>query len=486
MFFGIAVGSNFFKRKRTICVDLTDLNQSPYKPPYPDVFTAFLKNDVGVDLSKVEAVSVHPLAPYCMVKLKTEDYHDQIYEKVKDGVRWTGKGRVDAFKCNDVFTEVKVLGVSSETPLEEVGVFLQTFGEIIGDVKKGRVKNSNILDGTYYVKMILAESIPAFIPHPEDGEMWVVRHEGQDQTCFKCLGTGHMSRVCQDEPNQFGKECRLAAKAYRAQLLNDAEQARLAGEIDEERAEQERAALLREEEEQVRLENERTEDERIAQANAAEASLALERAEEARLAQERENEARLAQERVAQQNADEERLAQDIEKIAEAEDVILVKENEDQIEFEKARVAKEKEALAAAKEKTGEVSKINEEEKAKAKQEKKDRQKNRKDEEKNRKDEEKKRKASSDSDLSENENLKKDRNLSPSEQRRFTLPGGLVSIDDEAENQTQSISCPPAVQFVHTEHDFPQVTYSSLVAKPSSSNEDVPRNKLSKENRTGV
>ena len=112
MFFGIAVGSNFFKRKRTLCVDLSDLNQAPYKPPYPDIFTQFLKNDVGLDLTQVESVSVHPLAPYCMFKLKTDQYHDTIYDKIKDGVRWTGKGRVDVFKCNDVFTEVKVLGVS--------------------------------------------------------------------------------------------------------------------------------------------------------------------------------------------------------------------------------------------------------------------------------------------------------------------------------------------------------------------------------------
>ena len=82
MFFGIAVGSNFFKRKRTLCVDLSDLNQAPYKPPYPDIFTQFLKNDVGLDLTQVESVSVHPLAPYCMFKLKTNQYHDTIDDKI--------------------------------------------------------------------------------------------------------------------------------------------------------------------------------------------------------------------------------------------------------------------------------------------------------------------------------------------------------------------------------------------------------------------
>ena len=79
--------------------------------------------------------------------------------------------------------------------------------------------------------------------------MWVVRHEGQDQTCFKCLGTGHMSRGCSEVPFQFGKECRLAAKAWRAKLLLAAEDERIARN-PQAAAEQER---LRQQEEQARI-----------------------------------------------------------------------------------------------------------------------------------------------------------------------------------------------------------------------------------------
>ena len=164
----------------------------------------------------------------CMFKLKSDEYYEDLYERNKNGVRWSGKGRVSIVKCDDVFTEVKVLGVSPETPEEEIGVFLQTFGEIIGDVRKGKIRGTPIHDGSFIYKMILTESIPCFVPQAEDGEMWVVRHEGQDQTCFKCLGSGHMSRTCTEQPHQFGKDCRLAAKAWRAQLLYAAEQERIA------------------------------------------------------------------------------------------------------------------------------------------------------------------------------------------------------------------------------------------------------------------
>ena len=317
MLFGIAVGSNFFKRKRTLCVDLSDINQTPYKAPYPDIFTTFLKNDVGVDLAQVESVSVHPLAPYCMFKLKTDQYHDIVYDKIKDGVRWTGKGRVDVFKCNDVFTEVKVLGVSPETQMEEIGAYLQRYGEVIGEIRRGRVKNTDILDGTYHGKMILSESIPAFVPQTDEGEMWVVRHEGQDQTCFKCLGTGHMSRGCAEEPYQFSKECRLAAKAWRAQLILAAEQERIsrqphdqdeqerqaADQTEKDRvaqAEQDRLAAIQAEKD--RLAEIQAEKDRLAAVVQAEQDLAAVQAEKERLVAVQADQDNLAEVQVEQEN----------------------------------------------------------------------------------------------------------------------------------------------------------------------------------------
>ena len=226
MFFGIAAGANFFKRKRTVCVDLTSLTQGRWMAPYPDAFTEFLRKDVKLDLAKVDSVSIHPLAPYCLVKLKTEDYFEEALAKIKDGLLWSGKGMVSGYRCDDVFTEIKVCGVSPETDKEDVQVYMQVFGEIIGGIRVGKVKGTNIPDGTFYMRMILTDSIPSLVPHSDDGEMWVVRHEGQDPTCFKCFGTGHMSRLCEDQPNQFGKECRLAAKAWKATLLREAAERR--------------------------------------------------------------------------------------------------------------------------------------------------------------------------------------------------------------------------------------------------------------------
>jgi hypothetical protein len=226
MFFGIAAGANFFKRKRTVCVDLTGLTQGKWLPPYPDAFTDFLRKDVKLDLAKVDSVSIHPLAPYCLVKLKSEDYFEETLTKIKEGLLWSGKGMVSGFRCDNVFTEVKIFGVSPETNKEDVEAYMQAYGETVGFIRHGKVKGTNIPDGTFYMRMILTESIPSLVPHADEGEMWVVRHEGQDPTCFKCFGTGHMSRLCEDQPNQFGKECCLAAKAWKDLLLRESQNRR--------------------------------------------------------------------------------------------------------------------------------------------------------------------------------------------------------------------------------------------------------------------
>eukprot|EP00092_Neocalanus_flemingeri_P040634 GFUD01044245.1.p1 GENE.GFUD01044245.1~~GFUD01044245.1.p1 ORF type:complete len:483 (+),score=116.25 GFUD01044245.1:119-1567(+) len=270
MFFGIAAGANFFKRKRTVCVDLTGLTQGRWMAPYPDAFTDFLRKDVKIDLAKVDSVSIHPLAPYCLVKLKNDEYFEETLARVKDGLLWSGKGMVSGFRCDDVFTEVKILGVSPETSKDEVQAYMQVFGEIIGAIRIGRVKGTNIPDGTYYMRMILTESIPSMVPHSEDGEMWVVRHEGQDLTCFKCFGTGHMSKDCEDQPNHFGKECRLAAKDWKERLLKEAQ---------EKRAENVRLAIQQ-------AENDRLDDEQAGHAQDEKDDLIAVQAERDRLAAE--------------------------------------------------------------------------------------------------------------------------------------------------------------------------------------------------------
>eukprot|EP00092_Neocalanus_flemingeri_P040630 GFUD01044241.1.p1 GENE.GFUD01044241.1~~GFUD01044241.1.p1 ORF type:complete len:493 (+),score=123.44 GFUD01044241.1:119-1597(+) len=280
MFFGIAAGANFFKRKRTVCVDLTGLTQGRWMAPYPDAFTDFLRKDVKIDLAKVESVSIHPLAPYCLVKLKNDEYFEETLARVKDGLLWSGKGMVSGFRCDDVFTEVKILGVSPETSKDEVQAYMQVFGEIIGAIRIGRVKGTNIPDGTYYMRMILTESIPSMVPHSEDGEMWVVRHEGQDLTCFKCFGTGHMSKDCEDQPNHFGKECRLAAKDWKERLLKEAQEKRAENvRLAAEQAENVRHAV-------EQAENDRLADEQAGRAQDEQDDLIAVQAERDRLAAE--------------------------------------------------------------------------------------------------------------------------------------------------------------------------------------------------------
>ena len=67
------------------------------------------------------------------------------------------------------------------------------------------------------------------------------------------------------------------------------------------------------------------------------------------------------------------------------------------------------------------------------------------------------------------------------EKKRFTLSGGFVPKVDETENPLRPSQ---TVQLIHQAHSDPTVSYSTLVsASPSSV---LPRNKVSKENRTGI
>ena len=201
--------------------------------------------------------------------------------------------------------------------------------------------------------------------------MWVIRHEGQDTTCFKCFGTGHLSKDCEDQANQFGRDCRLAAKAWKEFLLREAqdlraeqeaqdtladghhvEQARLAAE----QTERDRVAAL--EAEEARLAAEQTDRDRVAAVQAEENRLAAERdrlaaeqAERDRVAAIQTEESRLATERdrVAAEQAESDRVAavhaKEARLTAELDRVAADLSEQGRLAVEQARIAAEQDAL---------------------------------------------------------------------------------------------------------------------------------------------
>ena len=508
MYFGIAGGANFFKRKRTVCVDLTGLTQGRWLSPYPDAFTEFLRKDVKLDLAKVDSVSIHPLAPYCLVKMKSDESFDEALAKIKDGLLWSGKGMVSGFRCDDVFTEVKIAGVSPETDKLDVEVFMQTFGEVIGGIRPGKVKGTNIPDGTFYMRMILTESIPFLVPHSDEGEMWVVRHEGQDPTCFKCFGTGHMSKDCEDQPNQFGKECRLAAKAWKAQLLREAEDRRQvanAEQVERDRLAEEQAEgdrLAEEQAERDRLAEEQVQRDRLAEEQAERDRLAEEQAEGVRLALEQAERDRLAAaqqaagDHLAAEQAEQERLATDEqadqlaehrEQVAAAEqtdgDPLAVEQAEDDQAAkpdENQTTSKDTKVSTADEVSDNEVFENPEDKQVTVskKQAKKERQKQKK----KSIDEEKKRKNSS-------VNVPSKSLRTDDENRRRSLSGGLVPVITDQHDQPQVVATPVNSKILPKSPLFSHSPGTHTISPPSflalKSAENT-RNKITNENRTGL
>ena len=181
--------------------------------------------------------------------------------------------------------------------------------------------------------------------------------------------------------------------------------------------------------------------------------------------------ARTENEKVEKDRLDKEKADTDLEKTV-ADKARLEEERLEQSKVEKARLAKKKEDL----EKHVSAEKEKAKNKLAGKQEKKERQKLKKQEEKKRK------KESSESDGS-TDSPKKDRNMSPGELRRLKLAEGFVPMANAVEgSEPASSTSGLEIKLDLLSHSAPSVSYSALAAGEPS----LDRNKISKENRTGV
>ena len=55
----------------------------------------------------------------------------EVWDRIKDGVRWTGKGFVLPFLCGDTYTEVKVKGCCYGLSEQDLVSIMDYYGEVI-------------------------------------------------------------------------------------------------------------------------------------------------------------------------------------------------------------------------------------------------------------------------------------------------------------------------------------------------------------------
>jgi hypothetical protein len=71
--------------------------------------------------------------------------------------------------------------------------------------------------GDFLLRMKLSHPIPRLMPEPADGDVWVCYYEGQEDSCWKCMAPGHMTRDCR---SPFNKEFIQEQRDNRNKLFN--------------------------------------------------------------------------------------------------------------------------------------------------------------------------------------------------------------------------------------------------------------------------
>ena len=212
---GLAPGLSFFTMKRTIGFDVESIGGTRRfrLAEYVD----FLKDVIALEPAEMEAIQVHPIAPYCFVRVPTEERMHEVYNAIKLGVLWPGKGEVMPFLCTESYTEVKVKGVVPGTEPDEVASHFMFYGDVLSCMEfKTKIEGSGgqygSSTGDYLLKIKLREPIPRLLPFPWTGTVWVCFYEGQEECCWRCFESGHITRSCSntsDFPGQQREQRRI-------------------------------------------------------------------------------------------------------------------------------------------------------------------------------------------------------------------------------------------------------------------------------------
>lgn len=196
---GLSPGLSFFKRKTSVGFDVETIGGT--RRIRTEDFVKFLVDDLKIRPMDIKSVQIHPVAPYCFVGFEDEEKMQAVFDPISSGVMWNGKGEVYPFLCTETYTEVKVKGVLPGTDLGVVANILSEYGQILS-IKEFVCKTRGIggrdgaSSGEYLARMKIQSPIPRLYCQPEDGDVWVIYHEGQEDSCWKCFDTGHTTRDC--------------------------------------------------------------------------------------------------------------------------------------------------------------------------------------------------------------------------------------------------------------------------------------------------
>ena len=201
--FGLSPGVSFFIREKDIGFDLSGIKG--YQRVRTDELILFAKEQLKLLPRDIRSVQVHPVGPYAFIGFNNVERMRDIYDGIKEGVMWPGKGEVFPFLCTESYTEVKLKGLEPGSDPIAVSLMMEDYGNVLSCKEYlARIPamntNEGFPTGDFSLRIQLSKKIPRYLPQAREGNVWLATYEGQEDECWRCWQPGHERRDCKSKP----------------------------------------------------------------------------------------------------------------------------------------------------------------------------------------------------------------------------------------------------------------------------------------------
>ena len=191
-------------RKNSLAIDLSTIYGRTNRPNQEDM-CKFVHINMGIKEEEFKDIQFHPFLPQVFVKLATEQALIRIEDRIKTGVKMTGKNVVlYGWRCDVPLTTVKLNGADPDTPKDTIVQVMSKYGKV-ETCDRGRLeyfKNNFVSDGTWLLRMRpeQGKGLPSIVYYtPKVGgntDTWSVIFDGKISCCWKCGVEGHRGDQC--------------------------------------------------------------------------------------------------------------------------------------------------------------------------------------------------------------------------------------------------------------------------------------------------
>ena len=197
---------NFFKRKRSLCIDASNIfKRSAHKFDINAVWI-FVRYDLGVNVADIHDLSTHTLKNgNFFIKFKEQGAFDEALDKLTRGIVWPKYNTtVNGHSCEKPQLMLQVRNVFAEVPVEEVKAALSEFANvhyIRKNIYRQFAPEHEVFDGSVMARVTPFAPVPPYLYRvgtvAMDANVWQVSYHGQEKPgCYICGEHSHISYKC--------------------------------------------------------------------------------------------------------------------------------------------------------------------------------------------------------------------------------------------------------------------------------------------------